>query len=364
MPIPAPPGLQERVPLAPLTTLGLGGPARWFLRAASAEEVRGGLAWARQERLPVTILGGGSNVIVPDTGLDALVLQVAIPGLAFVEAEGGTTVDAGAGVAWDELVAEAVKRGAAGVECLSGIPGTVGGTPIQNVGAYGQEVAETIVEVQALDRVTLEARTFPRDDCGFAYRGSRFKGEDAGRYVVTGVRFRLRPGGAPTLRYPELAKAVAARGALDEASPGEALARVRDTVLALRRSKGMVLDPADPDTRSVGSFFTNPVLTPEAFAALERRWAGEGGDGAVPTFPAPGGVKVPAAWLIERAGFAKGFARAGARISRRHTLALVNAGGTTADLLALAATIRDGVARRFGITLEREPVLLGREESA
>jgi UDP-N-acetylmuramate dehydrogenase len=358
MPIPVPSGLREHVPLAPLTTLGLGGPARWFLLARSGAEVRAGLEWAGQERLPVTVLGGGSNVIVPDAGLDALVLQVAIPGLAFPEAEGGTTADAGAGVAWDELVAEAVRRGAAGVECLSGIPGTVGGTPIQNVGAYGQEVAETIEAVHALDRATLEPRTFTRAECGFAYRWSRFKGEDSGRYVVTGVRFRLRPGGAPTLRYPELARAVAARGAADDAIPQEALARVRDTVLALRRSKGMVLDAADPDTRSVGSFFMNPVLTAEEFAALERRWSEEGGAGAVPTFPAPGGVKVPAAWLIERAGFAKGFARDGARISRRHTLALVNAGGTTADLLALAAAIRDGVAKRFGVMLEREPVLL------
>ncbi len=358
MPTPAPPGLQERVPLAPLTTLGLGGPARWFLRAASAAEVRAGLEWARQERLPVTILGGGSNVIVPDAGLDALVLQVAIPGLAFADADGGTTVDAGAGVAWDELVAEAVRRGAAGVECLSGIPGTVGGTPIQNVGAYGQEVAETIVTVQALDRATLEVRAFARAECGFAYRWSRFKGEDAGRYVITGVRFRLRPGGAPPLRYPELARAVAARGGVDDAGPREALGRVRDAVRALRRSKGMVLDPADPETRSAGSFFMNPVLTADEFATLERRWSASGGEGGVPTFPAAGGVKVPAAWLIERAGFPKGFARGGSRISRRHTLALVNAGGTTAELLALAEAIQQGVATRFGVMLEREPVLL------
>jgi UDP-N-acetylmuramate dehydrogenase len=358
MPIPTPPGLREHVPLAPLTTLGLGGPARWFLRAGSEAEVRVGLEWARQERLPAMILGGGSNVIVPDAGLDALVLQVAIPGLAITETDGGTMVDAGAGVAWDELVAEVVRRGAAGVECLSGIPGTVGGTPIQNVGAYGQEVAETIVAVRALDRATLEPRVFTREECGFAYRWSRFKGVDAGRHVVTGVRFRLRSDSAPTLRYPELVKAVAANHDADGASPREALARVRDTVLALRRSKGMVLDATDPDTRSAGSFFMNPVFTAEEFAALERRWIEGGGAGAVPTFPAPGGVKVPAAWLIERSGFAKGFARDGARISLRHTLALVNAGGSTSDLLALAATIRDGVVKRFGVALEREPVLL------
>ncbi|HSE28270.1 MAG TPA: UDP-N-acetylmuramate dehydrogenase [Gemmatimonadales bacterium] len=358
MPIPAPLGLRERVPLAPLTTLGLGGPARWFLRCASPADLRTALAWGRQERLPVIILGGGSNVIVPDAGLDALVLQVAIPGVTFAEARQETIVDAGAGVAWDELVAEAVRRGAAGVECLSGIPGTVGGTPIQNVGAYGQEVAETIVEVRALDREALEPCTFTRDECRFAYRGSRFKGEDAGRFVVTGVRFRLQPGGAPTLRYPELAAAVATRGGVTGVAPVVGLGRVRETVLALRRSKGMVLDPTDPDTRSAGSFFMNPVLTPEEFAALGRRWTEGGGSGAIPTFPAPGGLKVPAAWLIERAGFAKGFALDGARISHRHTLALVNAGGSTADLLALATSIREGVRARFGVTLEREPVLL------
>lgn len=357
MPTPAPAGLREQVPLAPLTTLHLGGPARWLLRCTSEADVRAGLAWARDTGCRAVVLGGGSNVIVPDAGLDALVLQVAIPGLEFVEAEGGTAVEAGAGVEWDELVAESVARGLAGVECLSGIPGTVGGTPIQNVGAYGQEVAETIESVRVLDRRTLEPRDFSRDECGFAYRWSRFKADDRDRYVVTAVRFRLRPGGAPTLRYPELARAVAARGGV-EPPPAGALSQVRESVLALRRSKGMVLDAADPDTRSAGSFFMNPVLTPADFATLERRWAEGGGTGAVPTFPAPGGVKVPAAWLIERAGFGKGYGRDGARISAKHTLALVNVAGTTADLLRLADEIRAGVRQRFGVTLEREPVVL------
>ena len=358
MPLPLPPGLRERVPLAPLTTLGLGGPARWFLDAPNETAIRSGLAWARDAGVRVVVLGGGSNVVVPDSGIDGLVLRVSVPGLTFSASDGTVAVDAGAGVAWDDLVAEAVRRGAAGAECLSGIPGTVGGTPIQNVGAYGQEVAETIVAVRALDRASLEPRTFRGADCGFAYRWSRFKGDDRERWIITGVRYELRHSGAPTVRYPEVANAIDAAGGLAGLPPDAALGRVRDTVLALRRSKGMVLDPSDPDTRSVGSFFMNPVLDPEGFAALERRWAAGGGIGEIPTFPASGGVKVPAAWLIERAGFAKGHGGDGARISRRHTLALVNAGGTAAGLLALADRIQSGVHARFGVKLEREPVVL------
>jgi UDP-N-acetylmuramate dehydrogenase len=358
MPSPPPPDTRERVSLAPLTTLGLGGPARWFLPCPDRETIRAGLAWARSAGVRPVILGGGSNVIIPDTGLDALVLHVTIPGLEFRPDHGAVIVTAGAGVSWDDLVRGAVDRGLAGLECLSGIPGTVGGTPIQNVGAYGQEVAETITEVRAVDRGTLSDRAFAGAECGFAYRWSRFKGEDRERYVVSSVRFRLTPGGPPALRYPELARTVGERGGLEGLGPEAALARVRETVLALRRSKAMVLDPADPDTRSAGSFFMNPVLTPADFAALERRWAAGGGAGPVPTFPAAGGVKVPAAWLVERAGFAKGYTQSGARISRRHTLALVNAGGTTADLLALAETVRAGVEARFGVSLEREPVAL------
>ena len=358
MPLPHPPGLREQVPLAPLTTLGLGGPARWFLDAPDESAIRSGLAWARDAGVRVVILGGGSNVVVPDAGIDGLVLRVSVPGLTFSTAGGTVVVDAGAGVAWDDLVAGAVRRGAAGVECLSGIPGTVGGTPIQNVGAYGQEVAETIVAVRALDRSSLEPLTFTGPECRFAYRWSRFKGGDRERWIITGVRYELRQSGAPTLRYPELAKAVEAAGDVAGLAPDAALERVRDTVLALRRSKGMVLDPSDPDTRSAGSFFMNPVLDPDGFAALERRWAEGGGTGGIPCFPAPGGVKVPAAWLIERAGFQKGYGGDGTRISRRHTLALVNVGGTTAGLLALADRIRSGVRERFAVDLEREPVVL------
>jgi UDP-N-acetylmuramate dehydrogenase len=319
--------------------------------------VREALHVARERALPVAILGGGSNVLVPDAGLDALVLHVAIAGVTWRADGAAVEVTAGAGVPWDALVAESVARGLAGIECLSGVPGTVGGTPIQNVGAYGQEVAQAITSVACLDRRSLELVHIPGADCRFAYRQSRFKREDAGRYVVTAVTFRLRTNARPVVRYPELAKAVAARGDLASLTPGEGLRLVRDTVLDLRRGKGMVVDQQDPDSRSVGSFFTNPVLTAEAFQRLQGDWSARGG-GRVPSFPAPDGVKVPAAWLVEHAGFAKGHRRGGAMVSRKHALALVNAGGTTVELLELADAIVHAVEARFGLRLEREPVEL------
>ena len=353
-----PPGLREAVPLAPLTTLRLGGAARWYLHCSTAEAVREGLGWARGSGVRTVILGGGSNVVVPDEGLDALVLHVALDPLAFLPVGGKVEVRAGAGVVWEDLVRESVARGLAGVECLSGIPGTVGGTPIQNVGAYGQEVSETIASVRAIDRASLAVAEFSGQECGFAYRASRFKGADRDRFVVTEVRFQLDPNGAPALRYPELARAVAARGGIESLPPAQALGRVRETVLELRRSKSMVLDDSDPNTRSAGSFFLNPVLSAERFADLERRWREAGRDGAIPTFPADGGIKVPAAWLVEQAGFTRGHRRGGAMVSTRHSLALVNAGGTTRDLLGLAGEIQGAVEQRFGVRLEREPVVL------
>jgi UDP-N-acetylmuramate dehydrogenase len=346
--------LREYVPLAPYTTLGLGGNARYFVECGSEEAVRAALAHAADRRLPVYVLGGGSNVVFPDSGFPGLVLRITIGGIEF--RDGPTPeVRAGAGVDWDTLVQGAVERGWTGVECLSGIPGTVGGTPIQNVGAYGQEIAETLVSVVCLDRETLERRTFTARDCAFGYRDSRFKRGDRERYVVFEVMLRLERDQAPRIRYPELERAVAGLGGLEPVAPGEAVRLVRQAVLALRRSKSMVLDPADPNTRSAGSFFTNPVLSPAVFAELEQRWKG------IPSFPADGGVKVPAAWLVEQAGFPKGYHRGGsglgpgAGISTRHALALVNLGGTTAQLLALAEEVRAGVEQQFGIRLAYEP---------
>ncbi len=350
--------VEERVPLAPYTTLRLGGAARYFMEARSEGELRDALAWAAQQRLPVWILGGGSNLIVPDAGLPGLVIRIAIAGVEFALAGSETILRAGAGVDWDEVVRQAVERGLAGIECLSGIPGLAGATPIQNVGAYGQEVADTLVSVTCLDRATLEPVEFGAAECDFGYRQSRFKGRDRDRFVVTGVTFRLGER-RPEPRYPELRRAV-------ESSPGyaalpdaRAVEAVRETVLGLRRRKSMVLDPEDPNTRSVGSFFTNPVLSGDQLERLVERCRGLEGGAVIPTFPAEDGrLKVPAAWLVEQAGFRRGYRRGGAGISTRHALALVNLGGSTAELLALAAEIEQGVAERFGVRLEREPVEL------
>src|SRR5437879_154654 len=351
--------LRENVPLAPYTTLALGGPARYFVECASEAEVREALAHAGEHGLPVFVLGGGSNVVFADEGFPGLVLRVAIgrdEGIAFGEGDGAAPeIRAGAGADWDTLARGAVERGWTGVECLSGIPGTVGGTPIQNVGAYGQEVADTLVRVTCLDRATLEGRTFTASECEFGYRDSRFKRRDRGRYVVLDVTLRLERDTPPRLRYPELRDAVARAGSLDAAAPADAVRLVRQTVLALRRAKSMVLDPADPDARSAGSFFMNPVLSGAAFAELEQRWRTAGGTGVIPSYPAAEMVKVPAAWLVERAGFSKGYRRGGAAVSARHALALVNLGGTSTELLALADAIRAGVEARFGIRLECEP---------
>ncbi|HET7295693.1 MAG TPA: UDP-N-acetylmuramate dehydrogenase [Gemmatimonadales bacterium] len=347
------PAPREHVRLAPYTTLGLGGEARYLVECDRAAGVAAALIWARERRLPVYVLGGGSNVVFPDAGFPGLVLRVTIGGIEFRDSP-APEVRAGAGVGWDTLVQETVERGWTGIECLSGIPGTVGGTPIQNVGAYGQEIAEALVSVTCLDRTTLERRTFGAAECAFGYRDSRFKRGDRGRFVVLEVTLRLARDTVPRIRYAELARALGGPAGLEADPPGQAVRRAREAVLALRRGKSMVLDPTDPNTRSVGSFFTNPVLSPPAFAGLEARWRASGGRGDIPTYPADGGVKVPAAWLVEQAGFPKGYRRGGAGISTRHALALVNLGGTSAELLALAQAVADGVRATFGIALAYE----------
>ena len=331
--------LRENIALASLTTMGLGGPARYFAECTTLPDMRTCLMWALGEGLPVQVIGGGSNVLFADSGYRGLVLKMGFTGMTF----SGDTVEVAAGEDWDSFVQCCVERGLAGVECLSGIPGSVGGTPIQNVGAYGQEVKDTIVEVRALDRLTLSETSFAPAECDFAYRQSRFKGANGKRFIVTSVTYRLDPSGQPQIRYPEL------RRHLTDAQP--TLAAVRDAVLALRRSKSMVIDPQDPNARSVGSFFLNPVVSAAAFAALQDRYP------SIPHFPDAAGVKVPAAWLVEQAGFHKGLQRGGVGISERHALALVNRGGTTRQVLALAGEIRDAVEQTFGIRLVQEPVL-------
>jgi UDP-N-acetylmuramate dehydrogenase len=345
------------VALAPLTTLELGGPARFFARAEDEAAVAEGLRWAAARGLPVFVLGGGSNLVVGDAGWDGLVLQVAPRGRTYAPAGGETLLTAGAGEPWDEVVAETVARDLAGLECLSGIPGLVGATPIQNVGAYGQEVSETIRRVRVLDRRTLAVADLPPEACGFGYRDSAFK-RAPDRHVVLAVTFALRPGGAPAIRYAEL------RAALTTPPAVPTLAEVRATILALRRRKSMVIDPADENRRSAGSFFMNPVVPATEADRVTDQAVREGlvaDPSQVPRFPAgEGQVKLAAGWLIERAGIAKGHRRGPVGVSTRHALALVHHGaGRTADLLALAREVRAAVEGKFGIRLVPEPVLLG-----
>ena len=365
--------------LADHTTLRLGGPARAWVEATTEADLLAAVRRCDEAGEPLLVLGGGSNLVVADAGFDGTVVHVATRGVQ-VDGEacdaplavstggsevaeptqthrppacGGVVVTVAAGEPWDDFVARAVAEGWVGVEALSGIPGAVGATPIQNVGAYGQEVADTVARVRTYDRVDRTQRTFAAGDCGFGYRSSRFKAEP-GRYVVLDVAFQLTQGslGAP-VTYAELARSLGVpvgQGAGSRAP----LAGVREAVLGLRRGKGMVLDPADHDTWSAGSFFTNPVLDASAAAALPAD---------APRWPQPDGtVKTSAAWLIDHAGFGRGFALPGARVSlsTKHPLALTNRGGaTTAELLDLARHVRDGVATAYGVTLVPEPVLLG-----
>jgi UDP-N-acetylmuramate dehydrogenase len=401
--------IEENKPLAPLTTLGIGGPARWFVEATSEGDIVEATGWARERDLPLFVLGGGSNLLVADAGFDGLVLCVGLRGIAastaaekLVQAVGrdfspGVNAaesmralapevhfsavrhgirpspaassaapeqtypmiyPAAAGEDWDGFVERAVQDNCAGIECLAGIPGTAGGTPVQNVGAYGQEVASVINRVRAFDLTDRIFVEFSAAECGFAYRRSRFNSADRGRYIVTRVDYRLTPGGAPTLRYAELQRAVL-EGRSDGSQPS--LAEVAAVVRRVRQSKGMLLVEGDPDCRSAGSFFKNPVIAEDQLRRIAERSAKE-----PPRFPAgPGAenvgkVKVPAAWLIEQAGFSKGYALGRAGVSSRHTLALVNLGGASAaEILNLASQIVAAVEARFGIHLEMEPVMVG-----
>jgi UDP-N-acetylmuramate dehydrogenase len=343
----------ERVPLAPLCTLGVGGPARFFAEAAEEGDVLDALDWAARRRAAVHVLGGGSNVVVADAGVDGLVLRVAIRGIAVRQGPDAVEVTAGAGEPWDDLVRLAVDRGWAGLECLSGIPGLVGATPIQNVGAYGQEVSQTVCAVRALDRSQRAIATLTPAECRFAYRDSLFKSGAPGRHVVLAVTYRLVAGGPPAVPYAEVARHLETRGV-----PSPSLADVRAAVLAIRRAKSMVIAPGDENRRSCGSFFVNPVVAADVAASVRSR---AGGDPAMPCWPEPGGrAKLSAAWLIERAGFARGHRAGPVGLSSRHALAIVAHDGARArDVVAFARLVRDRVEDRFGIRLAPEPVFWG-----
>ena len=348
---------RSRVPLAPLTTIGLGGPADRLVRAETEAELIETVRAADQARERVFIIAGGSNVVIADEGVRATAIHVATHGIRTSRLpDERVSLTVQAGEQWNAVVAASVADRLAGIECLAGVPGTTGATPIQNVGAYGQEVASTISAVRVYDRESGETITLAPEDCGFGYRTSRFKGKD--QYVVLEVTFALTPSElSEPVAYAQLAEALGI-----EVGQRAPLSDVRIAVHALRRSKSMVIDPTDPDSVSVGSFFTNPVLTGEQFAQLERR-AEElvGPNQKLPTYPAPEGrVKTSAAWLIERSGFARGHGGGNVGISTRHTLALVNRGGaSTAELVTLAHEIADGVKREFGVELVPEPVFVG-----
>jgi UDP-N-acetylmuramate dehydrogenase len=341
--------IKENVPLAPFTTLGIGGPARWFAEAVSEGEIVEAVTWAKERQLPLFVLGGGSNLLISDSGFEGLVLRVVLKGIESSDDGGCRVYRVAAGENWDQFVQRAVDDDCAGIECLAGIPGTVGGTPVQNVGAYGQEVAETIERVRVLDLESLSFSELSAAECGFAYRASIFNTTAKSKYLVLRVDYRLRQGGAAKLRYADLQKAF-------PAGVVPILAEVAAAVRRIRRAKAMLLVEGDSDCRSAGSFFKNPVVLNEKFQEMQSVNGGE-----IPHYPAAeGSVKLPAAWMIEQAGFAKGFALGRAGISSRHTLALVNLGGAmAADILALRDVIVDRVHAKFGIALQMEPVLLG-----
>ena len=344
--------IQENIPLAPLTTLRVGGPARWFAEARTAEEVLQGVNLARANNWRLFVLGGGSNLVVADAGYHGLVLKIAIGGMSDRMEDGKRVFEAGAGVEWDALVAHAVAREAAGIECLSGIPGTVGGTPVQNVGAYGQEVADTIDSVQVFDLQRGVIRDICAEACGFGYRTSIFNTSERGRYIILRVTYALTLGGAPRVHYADLKRYFAGREA-------PTLAETRDAVRRIRAGKGMLITPGDEDCRSAGSFFKNPVLSPKEFEDLTTRAVAK--DLQIPSYPALDALKkVSAAWLVEHSGFSRGHGNGPVRISRKHALAIVNRGEAhAADIVAFKDEIQQRVEDLWGIRLEPEPVFVG-----
>ncbi|MGC8548405.1 MAG: UDP-N-acetylmuramate dehydrogenase [Acidobacteriaceae bacterium] len=335
---------EEFVPLAPFTTFQIGGPARWFVQATTEKEIAEGVEFAHECGLPFFVLGGGSNLLVRDSGFPGLVIYVCLKGID----QKGDCFEVAAGESWDAFVSYAVERNYAGIECLAGIPGTVGATPVQNVGAYGQEVAETIVCLRAWDTKTSKVVELAAADCGFAYRQSIFNAAARGRYIVTSVTYRLRAAGEPNLGYADLRRRF-------PAGSKPALKDVSEAVREIRHGKGMLIVEGEPDCRSAGSFFKNPVVDTADYARIASQ-----STGPVPSYPTgEGRVKLAAAWLVEQAGFPRGYTMGRAGISSRHTLALINRGGATAeDVLALAGRIRAKVREQFGIELAMEPVVL------
>jgi len=345
--------IRENVPLAPLTTLKVGGPARFLVEASTIAEVFEAVQLSRAQNLPLFVLGGGSNLVVSDSGWPGLVLKAAIPGIEERSHDDKALFDVGAGEDWDKFVARAVAHNCAGVECLSGIPGSVGGTPVQNVGAYGQEVAETIESVLVFDLRHGQVQDLCSEACGFSYRTSVFNSAERGRFIILRVTYALQPDGKPRVQYADLKKYFAGW------SESPTLAQIRDAVRTIRSTKGMLITAGDEDCRSAGSFFKNPVLSNEQYRELAAR--AETKNLQIPNYPALDTMKkVSAAWLVEHSGFAKGYGRGPVGISRKHALAIVNRGeATAADVVAFKEQIQQRVEDIWGIHLEAEPVFVG-----
>src|SRR5256714_10815288 len=348
--------IQENVPLAALTTLKVGGPARYFVQAHTIAEVSEAVSLARSRNLALFVLGGGSNLVISDAGWPGLVLKISIPDIEERSRDDKSLFEVGAGEDWDKFVAYAVSRNCAGIECMSGIPGSVGGTPVQNVGAYGQEVAETIAEVRAFDTKSRSLTTLSNADCRFSYRTSIFNSVEPGRYVVLRVSYALTPNAPPHIEYADLKKFFATRNA-------PTLAEMRAAIREIRHRKAMLIVEGDPDCRSAGSFFKNPIVDAATDARVQQLAAERGL--TPPRFATPEGTKLSAAWLVEQSGFHKGYSRGAVGISSKPTLAIVNRGGAKAtDIVALKDEIQQRVLGTWGIDLHPEPVLLGFEDLA
>jgi UDP-N-acetylmuramate dehydrogenase len=347
--------IQENIPLAPFTTFRVGGPTRYFIEGRSESDIKEALAFAEEKRLPLFVLGGGSNLVIADEGWPGLVLKVGLKGVEFDFDRDTALFYARAGENWDDFVALAVERDCAGIECMSGIPGTVGGTPVQNVGAYGQDVSQTIKAVRVLEIASGNVKELNNQECGFAYRSSIFNRDASGKCIVLEVTFLLKQGGAPMLEYADLQRFFAP----EQKKPG--LRQVRDAVRRIRQSKAMLLVPGDEDCRSAGSFFKNPIVSAEEALRIKKLAQQRTPGQVVPQYPAEDGrVKLAAAWLVEQAGFHKGYSRGAVGISRKHSLAIVNRGSATAqDIIALKHEIEQKVFDVWGVHLQPEPVFVG-----
>lgn len=349
--------LQKDISLSDLTTIGLGGGAAYFVSCISDDDIRSSLKFAGKNKCRLQVISGGSNIIFPDEGFDGIVLKIDLKGVEFSEEENFTFVNVKAGESWDEFVMKCTGRGLTGIECLSGIPGSAGATPVQNVGAYGQEVKDSIVSLKAIDRSTLNEIIFENKDCNFGYRQSRFKNQDKDKYIITEVRFRFEKKREPVIKYSELQRLIDSKFSLISEIPlKDKLKIIRNAVFELRKGKSMIIDRNDPNSKSCGSFFINPVLNENEFEQFILKSGKKSEE--IPVFKSGNEYKISAAWLVERAGFHKGYIKGAAGISQNHSLALININGTTKELLDLAKDIEKSVFDKYGILLRKEPVIV------